>query len=136
MVTSINCFCKSWLDLETVSKVSEMAHGPFVFIGYDSILQIHFLNKCMLKIKLIVLVDETTDESDARLVLKNPFTPFRGAVLTISDAPIPYIIQTEITTTEIATRRRRKRSTVTVVSVCDIIFMESQFARYHILCQQ
>lgn len=53
-VTSINCFCKSWLDLETVSKVSEMAHGPFVFIGYDSILQIHFLNKCMLKIKLIV----------------------------------------------------------------------------------
>lgn len=82
--------------------------------------------------KLIVLVDETTDESDARLVLKNPFTPFRGAVLTLSDAPIPYFIQNEFTTTEIATRRRRKRSTVTVVSVCDIIFIESQFARYYI----
>ena len=68
------------------------------------------------------------DESDTSLVLKNPYQPFRGAVLSRSDAPIPYTSQLGINN-EVATSRRKRRSTVTMVSVCDVIFKESIFAR-------
>ena len=72
--------------------------------------------------------EETFDESDSKHVLKNPCKPFRGAELTQSDAPIPYVTELDITT-EVTSKRRKRRSSVTVVSVCEVIFKDSRFAR-------